>query len=827
MQKNYLLTIISILFFSITLFAQDTITFKEGMAVGATGRRNRSPIFSDPVYYKYVTNQLTKPLENDSVGVGLDGDVQRWGKVTANEEGKFDNSDFRGGYLYLSYYSKKAETRVLDISGCTEIYINGTPRGGDVYNKNWMLLPVNLKAGENVFLVKSGRGMLKMELHKPEKSIYMTERDMTIPDFITTENDEKIGSIRVINATKKTLTNLKIISEVNGVKTETKLPSITPLTVRKVSYSIKDAITETGKTNVKVNLYNGSKLIDNTEVEYETKRPQDKYKRTFISNIDGSLQYFAVVPDTTDNDNGKPAMFLSVHGAGVQAKGQAGSYKHKDWGYVICPTNRREFGFDWEDWGRLDAMEVQSIAEKMYNTDPKRTYLTGHSMGGHGTWQLGVTFPSKWAALAPSAGWYSFFSYSSKEKTENASPLEKMFVRASHSSHTLELSRNYLHHGIYIYHGGADKTVPVEQARFMRKHLAEFHPDFSYYEFPDGGHWFGWRSVDWKPIFDYFSYHEIPENTHVDEFEFRSASPGISATSRFVTLYQQEIPFKFCGVKAKQNILTRRQINKEGLTIVPNRTISIETENLKQFKIDLQHCIGADTITAIIDSITFEGLAPKAGDEVWFKKVGANWQLSEAPKDKLQKNPKRYGNFKDAFRHNMVFVYSTKGTKEENKWSYDKARFDAETFYYRGNSSIDVVSDKEFISGDFKDRSVIIYGNATTNAAWKILLADSPIQVSRGQISVGSETLKGDKWASYFTRPRKDSDIACVGVVSGTGMNGFRAATPNRYFISGTGFPDFMIFSPEMMKSGIGGIKAAGYFGNDWSLTNGDIEWSK
>ena len=272
MQKNYLFTIVSILFFSISLFAQHPITFKEGMAVGATGKRSRSPIFTDPVYHKYVINPFVAPVENDSVGVNHKGEVQRWKKVTANEEGKFDNNEFRGGYLYLTYFSKKAETKILDISGCTELYINGTPRAGDVYNKNWMLLPVDLKAGENVFLIKSGRGMLKIELHKPEKLIYMSQRDMTIPDLITSESDEKLAAIRIINTSSKTLTNLKIVTEINGLKAETELPSITPLAVRKVPYSLKDAAVQTGKINVRVNLYNGNKLVDHTVVEYEAKQ---------------------------------------------------------------------------------------------------------------------------------------------------------------------------------------------------------------------------------------------------------------------------------------------------------------------------------------------------------------------------------------------------------------------------------------------------------------------------------------------------------------------------------------------------------------------------
>ena len=49
-------------------------------------------------------------------------------------------------------------------------------------------------------------------------------------------------------------------------------------------------------------------------------------------------------------------------------------------------------------------MEVLGIAKKDLRTDPTKTYLTGHSMGGHGTWNVGVHYPDKFAPIAPSAG---------------------------------------------------------------------------------------------------------------------------------------------------------------------------------------------------------------------------------------------------------------------------------------------------------------------------------------------------------------------------------------------------------------------------------------
>jgi len=808
-------------FLSLQLKAQDTITFKEGLVVGSVAKGTRSIVFTDPVYHDFITNKTLEPNEKDSVGLGRRGEVERWEKLSVNEKGVFKSRKLRGGYLYITYNAPESGIKIFEISGHSVVYVNGNPRGGDVYNKHLTFHPIELKKGENKFFIKGGRGEVSLKLLPVEKEISFLKRDMTIPDFLTTEIDTKVGSIRILNSSTKAIKNLKIVTEANGRKIETKVPSIVPLSMRKVPYNVQDVYTKKDTVRVKVQLLKGSKLIDESSVLYKVKTPEQFYSRTFISEIDGSVQYFSVKEGNIKPDT-KPAMFLSLHGASVEARRQAAEYKAKDWGHVIAPTNRRNFGFDWEDWGRWDAMEVQAIAEKMYQTNPKRTYLTGHSMGGHGTWQIGVNFPDKWAAISPISGWYSLFSYANKTKAESPSPIENMIASASHSSQTLKLSKNYLHHGVYIQHGDADNVVPVDEARFMRKHLSEFHPDFAYLEYEGKKHWFG---IDFKTIFDYFKWHTIPDNGDVKNFEFRTASPGVSSESRFVTLYQKEKQNDFCGVEVEQNIRTEKQTKKN--EVLKKRSIKIKTENLKKFKVDLKHCIASDTIQIHIDNNTFNELASYKGKEVWFEKESDSWNVSESPLNTFEKNPLRYGLFKEAFKNNMVFVYATKGTKEENDWSFNKARFDAETFYYRGNGSIDIISDKEFSMNKYKDRSVILYGNSSTNAAWEILLSESPVQVKRGEVSVGDKTIKGTDLGVYFTYPRSDSKIASIGVVSGTGMLGFKSVMPNTYFRSGAGIPDMMIFKSSIYKNGIEEVKAAGYFGNDWSVKNGNIEWRK
>src|SRR5205823_5794816 len=89
------------------------------------------------------------------------------------------------------------------------------------------------------------------------------------------------------------------------------------------------------------------------------RKPGQTYKRAFISGIDGSVQYYAVNPAVVSQQpaagpskNPSSALFLTLHGAGVEAIGQADAYSPKSWGNIVAATNRRPYGFDWEDWGR-------------------------------------------------------------------------------------------------------------------------------------------------------------------------------------------------------------------------------------------------------------------------------------------------------------------------------------------------------------------------------------------------------------------------------------------------------------------------------------------
>ena len=337
----------------------------------------------------------------------------------------------------------------------------------------------------------------------------------------------------------------------------------------------------------------------------------------------------------------------------------------------------------------------------------------------------------------------------------------------------------------------------------MRDSLGKAHSDCTYYEYPGGTHWYGDHSVDWKPIFDFFDQRTIRDPSDVAELEFYTGSPGVSAKSNFITIHQQEKAFDISSFRFKK---------QDGIILETKNTSLIEMD-LSQIK-DSIHTVTIDDTEIKIPSRR----------RTYLKKTDDQWVLSQAP-SAMEKGPHRNGGFKDAFRNKVVLVYASQGTDTENEWYYNRARFDAETFWYRANGNIEIVADTQFNLKKYNDRNVVIYGNKDNNAAWKLLLKNSPIQVTNNEVNFNGKKITGKQWGMYFIVPRSDSSIASIGVVTATGMTGAKAAYMNHYLVNGTTFPDVLLFDNQVLTNGSSFVKCAGFFGNDWSIEHGEFEW--
>jgi pimeloyl-ACP methyl ester carboxylesterase len=795
------------------------IALREGLVIPPVGRYGRSPVHADALESQIVAGKWAPPKAGDTVKLP-DGSMRRWESAQAAKDGAITHQALAGGYAFFAVPSDEKRVMLLEASGHVTVYVNGEPHTGDLYQHGYVHLPVMLRKGTNEFLFHVGQGRLQAKLVRPKAEAVFDLSDTTLPDLIVGEEARTMAAVVVINATDRPVNNLELQAACAGAEpVVTWVPPLLPRGTRKVGFRVEGPAPAKGaspRVDLKLVRRQGEKqqVLDTVHLTLNSRLPEETRKCTFVSAIDGSVQYYALVPAKKDaGAKAKPALVLTLHGAAVEAIGQAACYAPRPGIYVVAPTNRRPFGFDWEDWGRLDALEVLDLVQKRLDTDPRRTYLTGHSMGGHGTWHVGVTYPDRFAAIGPSAGWVSFWSYAGAQRPPDPDPMQEMLLRAASPSDTLALARNYAQYGVYVLHGEKDDNVPVEQARTMRQHLGGFHPDFAYFEQPGAGHWWGNACVDWPPMFDFFARHTIPERADIRHVDFVTASPGVSAWSHWVGIETQIHELKPSSVSLRYDPSQHR--------------FAGTTENVARLALDLRHLEPGKPIHVELDGQKIKDIAwPAKPPRLWLGRTGDKWSVLAEP-TAAGKGPHRYGPFKDAFRNRVVFVYGTRGTPEENAWALAKARYDAETFWYRGNGSVDVLADTAFDAAADRGRNVILYGNADSNAAWKALLADSPVQVLGGRVRVGDREEKGDDLGCLFLRPRPHSDRAVVGVVAGSGAAGMRLTDRLPYFVSGVGYPDCLVLGPDVLTHGSRGVRVAGFFGPDWGVDSGEFAWRK
>jgi len=481
--------------------ATKDLVLDKGLVIDGIAEYARRPINTDAVVAGLADASLN--LQTVKQGDTLAAD-HAWREIAA-EGGAFDGAR-AGTYILMRIASDARRVMMLDASGHGVVYVNGEPRVGDPYGQNYTAIPIALQAGENTLLFShAARGPMRATLRSPTADILIADRDLTVPDLLVGgESNCRIG-VPIVNAS---LDSRTVSISAGGVPVRVTLPSCT---IVKVPLEAKAELGNDAKSaSVALRVDSGGEAIAHQDIPLKVVSPTQTHKITYNSRVDGSVQYASIVPPL--GADAHPALVLSLHGAGVEATSQAASYAAKTGVLIACATNRRPYGFDWEEWGRIDAIEVLDLVSRSFATDPARVYLTGHSMGGHGTWNIGALYPQRFAAIAPSAGWLSFDSYigAGGPPHNPDSALGRAFEAARATSNSVGYFENLKGKGIYILHGDADDNVPVEQARTARRELDKLGIPYDFHEQPGAGHWWdddalGAACLDWPGIWKTFS----------------------------------------------------------------------------------------------------------------------------------------------------------------------------------------------------------------------------------------------------------------------------------------------------------------------------------
>jgi dienelactone hydrolase len=810
--------LVVLVFLSRAAFAQDApgtpsppadeIVLREALRIERTGTSARSLVHTDAVEALIVGGEWKTPRPGEEIELP-DGSMRRWVAVKAGDDGAFAGEVAQSG-AYLSFRVPSDAERVMLLHGVGHdfVYVNGELRPGDPYGYGWLRLPVLLKKGANELLFRASRGRFSARLVTPPAPVFVSLEDATTQDVgdllpARMQDPDVPAAVVVINATTSTANDVSIRAAPIGAT----LRSVASLSVAKAPIRIPRDTVPVGVT-----LATSAGATSTISLPRRQTVFPDVVRRVYVSDVDGSVQYYAVRPAVGD---GVPGLVLSLHGASVEATSQAEAYGPQRAWTIVCPTNRRPFGFDWETWGRRDALDVLGIEWERLN-DKSRVVLTGHSMGGHGTWHLGVLQPEAFAAIGPSAGWSSFASYGGAPAGPPVDAVDAMVRRAASPSDTKAYVSNLKGLGVYVLHGDADDNVPVAEARGMVEALRAAKVDVTLHEQEGAGHWWdasdapGASCVDWPPMMDTFARRRIPSHEQVADVDFVTPDPSVAGLHHWLVIERQ----------VRSRVPSRVRIRREGRRFVGT------TENVAALALDLEHLGRGDVEVELDGTKIGPASARKTDSMMQLEKRADRWSLASSI-DTTHKHRKRAGPFSAAFDHRFVLVVGTKGTPEENAWAAAKARLDAENWYYRANGSPEVVDDVSYEPPRYPARghNAILYGHAEMNAAWDVLLGSSPVQVRRGGIRVGARELEGENLACLFVRPIPGTVDLSVGVVAGTGMAGLRLTDRLPYFASGVGIPDAVVLSTDMLSKGLAGVVGAGFFGEDWSVEKGEFAW--
>ena len=138
---------------------------------------------------------------------------------------------------------------------------------------------------------------------------------------------------------------------------------------------------------------------------------------------------------------------------------------------------------DHEEWmggnARM-ALATLDAASAEFGADPARTYATGMSMGGYGTWEVALLGPHRFAALVPVCGGVR------APRAER----QTLFVTAvaDEADPYTALATRLRHVPAWLFHGALDDVVSPADDRRLYEAARTVGADFRYTEYPDGNH---------------------------------------------------------------------------------------------------------------------------------------------------------------------------------------------------------------------------------------------------------------------------------------------------------------------------------------------------
>ena len=729
-------------------------------------------------------------------------------KQVGEERPKFWQLRYGLAYAYTEIQSDRPQ-RALLLLGSEDwlaVWLNGElVHESFVYrhlvpNKDAVL--VNLRKGKNRLLVKVARiaggwGVsAKIVVPIKRKLFVKTERydrcppdgNMFVPEIREGENIPVWGYLTVVNMSEQTLPSVTIRVRENDwfAETSEQIGELTSGESSQLPFLI--APKRPLKPDEKPRLH----LVISTIGEQQefdlpvtVRRKDEPFFTTHRSRIDGSVQPMTLlVPPRDDSQRAYP-LVVALHGAKGCLIGHAFSVK-PDF-IIVAPHGRGQTGY--RDFGEVDIFEAIDEVRKRYRIDEDRIYLTGHSMGGGGTFRLAVRYPHLWAAVAPMA-------------SAGARPFEWL--------------RNLLHIPTLFYHGSEDEVVPVQMAREAANYIRQLGYNFRYEEVEGKPHWWG---VDFPEMFAFFAQHRRVKSP--DRIVFWTNDPRanraywleIADFDDYTKPASVEVGTRDEG-RGTRAILTTENVRE----VVVH--LSEAPEGLRQLPLVVEWN-GKKVVVAKMaraDEMRLRLKEPIVGVLVDENETTRFWQWqqdgvaisitaevkAQAP---TQKTPSRCGPITDVFTAPFLVVYDAES--EGAKWAAKQFQ------HWWRNYALGVCSLTEFRNEDelqglmrTAKKHLVVFRKVKAGAKY------GSITFERDGVRVGKRLLKGKSIAARTLLPNPFDPQHYLLVNASVTDEGLKLLARLPMDI---GRPhDYLVVDERFLSEGVKGILAVGQWSRDW-----------
>ena len=455
--------------------------------------------------------------------------------------------------------------------------------------------------------------------------------------------------------------------------------------------------------------------------------------------------------------------------------------------------------------GETDVFESVEAVVKAYQIGVERVTLRGFSMGGAGSWHLGARHTSRWAAIAPGAGFAETAEYAKVFGEGRVAPnwweqtLWRMYDATGYVG-------NLFNRPVIAYSGADDPQI--QSTRKMEEAASKEGLSIRHLIGPSTGH----------------KYHPETKKQLNEEFDVvaERAPVRFPQEVRLVTYSHRTGDMDWIHVDALEQMWERAEVRGK----VEGDALSVVSKNVRALSLDNPAEAGRSSVNIARIDGTALPLAKRGRTS--FVRMGGVWKVAAnagAGLPKLRKRAGLEGPIDDAYFGRFAFVLPTGVARDAAVGQWAEAEMKRSMADWRAIFRGDVITVRDTdVTPEFAAKHhLVLWGDPGSNKVLARVLGQLPLKWTGSELAVGSVRGGASSRVPVMVYPNPEAPERYVVVNSGFT---FREGLSITNALQVPRLPDWAVIDISVPADNHwpGQVVDAGFFGSDWQVTGG---WTK